>query len=87
MTISKKNLQIFVQSSWNLVKMIASWDTGAKGAAALVNLGQRVHATVNFEDWYFIQTFCLIFPANGQILHLSIEIYNPDTTFLSDFSC
>ena len=28
----------------------------------------------------------MIFPDNGQILHPSIEIFNPDTTFLSDFS-
>ena len=56
------------------------------GAAAPVNLEQWVHAPVNFQAWYFIQTFCLIFPTNGQILHPSIEIFNPDTTFLSDFS-
>ena len=60
---------------------------GAKGAAAPVNLGQRVHAPVNFQAWYYIQTFLSDFPANGQILHPSIEISNLHTAFLSDFSC
>ena len=46
-------------------------------------MGLRVHAPVNFQA--FIQNFCLIFPANNQILHPSIEIFNPETTFLSIF--
>ena len=51
--------------------------TGAKGAAA----------PVNFSPDTTFRLSCLIFPANGQILHPSIEISNLDTTFLSDFSC
>ena len=55
--------------------------TCAKGAAAPVNLGQRVHAPVNFQAWYYIQTILSDFSANSQILHPSIEIFKPDTTF------
>ena len=65
------------QSGGILVQGLVSM--GAKDAAAPVNLGQQVHAPVNFQAWHYIQTFFLIFPANGQILHLSIEMSNQGT--------
>ena len=66
-----------------LCRVIVS--TGATGAAASINLGQRVHAPVNFQAWYYYETFCLIFPANRQVVHLSIEKFNPDATFCQIF--
>ena len=41
----------------------------------------------NFRLDTTFRLLCLIFTAKAQILHLSIEIFNCDTTFLSDFSC
>ena len=52
---------------------------GATGAAAPVNFGQWVHAPVNFGADTSFRLFCLIFPANHQILHPSIEISNQST--------
>ena len=35
----------------------------------------QVHVPIVFQAWYFFQIFCQIFPGNGQILHLSIQIF------------
>ena len=49
---------------------------GETGAALPINLGHRVHAAVTFQVRYFFSftIFCLLFPANGQILNPSFEI-------------
>ena len=55
---------------------------GATGAATPVNLGQCngcIHLSVFRPDTSLKRLFCLIFPANGQILHPLIEISNKGT--------
>ena len=59
--------------------------TGGMVAAALVNFGQRVHAPINFQSCYFFHNFRLLFLANVQILHLSIEISNKGTEIVLVF--
>ena len=46
---------------------------GATSAIAPFNIWQRVLAPANFQGCYFFHNFCLFFPANDYILHLSIE--------------
>ena len=53
---------------------------GAMGAAAPVNVGQWVHAPVNFQAWYFFKTFLHDFSfASNQFLHPSVEMSNRGT--------
>ena len=56
---------------------------GATGSAAPVNFGQWAYAPVRSET--FQNLFCLIFHANGQIMHLSIETGAPLQVFIDGF--